>query len=174
MSENSNNKKIIEEKSSLAGMVNHLKIGDLTEKWKKLSDAASNYEQMSEEERSNAGKTTFDPEQFESLVSDTYDVLAPYAFNSQVPKCLLDLYAYMRTFSKSEYFKKTKNGVFQFRTAIAEALYHLLDQRCELSDETRAVVFYLDENQSISEAGYYTYNFDTLYYKYIGKDNPLV
>ncbi len=170
MSENSNNKKIIEEKSSLAGMVNHLKISGLTEKWKKLSDAASSYEQMSEEERKN----TFDPEQFENLVSDTYDVLAPYAFDSQVPKYLLDLYTYMRSFSKNEYFKKTKNGVFQFRTAIAEALYHLLDQRCELSDETRAVVFYLDENQSISEAGYYIYNFDTLYYKYIGKDNPLV
>lgn len=173
MSENSNNKKIIEEKSSLAGMVNHLKISGLTEKWKKLSDAASSYEQMSEEERSNAGNTIFDPEQFENLVSDTYDVLAPYAFDSQVPKCLLDLYATIRSFTKNEYFKKTKNGVFQFRIAIAEALYHLLDQRCELSDETRAVVFYLDENQSISKSGYYIYNFDTLYYNYIGKENPL-
>ena len=166
------NKKTIEEESSLAEMLNHIKISELTERWKKYLDAALGYEKMTAEERDNVDKTTFDSEQYEALISDTYDAFAPYAFAKQVPKYVFELYATIRSFTEIDFIKVIHNGKFQIRTSIATSLYHLLDERTELSDEKRVVVFYLNENQTLAKAGYYIYDFDSLDYSYIGEKNP--
>ncbi len=171
MSNNTNKKKITEE-SSLLEMENHIQIIKLSSEWRDYCDAAMTYEQMTEEERADAEKTVFDSERFEKLISDTYDAFAPHAFGNQVPKYVLDLYVTIRSFSEISFFKKAHDGIYQMRTAIATSLCHLLDERTELPEENRTIVFHLDENQSKFNVGYYIYDFDTLCYKYIGEEDP--
>ncbi|MBQ8183557.1 MAG: hypothetical protein IJ025_06635 [Clostridia bacterium] len=171
MSNNTNKKKITEE-SSLSEIQNHIQISKLSKEWSDYCDAALNYEQMTEEERAETRKTVFDSVKFEKLISDTYDAFAPHAFDSRVPKYVLDLYVTIRSFSEISFFKKAHDGIYQFRTAIATSLCHLLDERTELSEENRMIIFYLDETQSKFNVGYYIYDFDISCYKYIGEENP--
>ncbi len=169
---NNTNKKRIDEKSSFPEMMNHIQISGLTKDWRDYYDATLNYEKMTEEERKNAEKTIFDSIRFEKLISDTYDAFSPHAFDKQVPKYILDLYATIRSFTEISFFKKAHGGIYQMRAAIATSLCHLLDERVELSEENRMIVFRLDENQSRFNVGYYIYDFDIPCYKYIGEENP--
>ena len=160
-----------EKKSSFEELMNHLNTVAILCEWEKHLDAAKKYEFMKEDERMETNETIFTPEKFEKLVSDTYDVIAPHSESHTVPKYILDLYFVLRAFASVDYIKSAGKGTLQFRTAIAESLYHLLDRQYA-SDNDKIIVFYMDETQSIVESGYYFYNLNTFLYSYIGKENP--
>ena len=167
MSDNTNIK-TVEEKTTFPELLNHIKISGLTEEWRKYRDAVLDYEQGTKVEQN-----IFDSEQYENLISDTYDAFAPHAFTNRVPKYVLELYATIHSFGEIE-SKKTilQNENFPVRIAIAKSLCHLLDTRVELPDEERIVVFCLDKNQGELKAGYYIYDFNAPGFSYIGKKNP--
>ena len=48
----------------------------------------------------------------------------------------------------------------------------MLDKRIELSEKVKGLVFHMKETQTVVAPGYYSYNFETFLYNYIGKDLP--
>lgn len=153
--------------------MNQAKVSAVLNEWKELLAAAEKYEFMTEQERKEANKTVFDSEKFEKLSADTYDTVASYAEQNDVPKFILDLYFVIRSFSNVGFIKSVNKGALQFRTAIAAALCQMIDSQVVLDEKAKVVIFYMDENQSVVEPGYYLYDFTTFLYSFIGKENPL-
>lgn len=170
--ENNSFVKTEKQESSVADMLETVDLLNISNKWKTLCHIASVFPTLTDTEREQALQNEFSRETYEQLAASTYDLFAPYAYGDALPKKLLNVYFLIRQFSESEYIQMYKNGVFQFRTAIAAALSEMLDKRIELSDEVKCLVFHMKEAQTVVDPGYYTYNFETFLYSYIGKALP--
>ena len=170
--ENRNFVKTEQNESSLADMLETVDLLKISNEWESLCLTASMFQTLADSEREKVLQNEFSRETFEKLAASTYDLFAPYAFGDTVPKKILHVYYKIRCFSENEYIQMYKNGVFQFRTAIAAALTEMIDKRIEPSDKVKGLVFHMKETQTVVAPGYYSYNFETFLYNYIGKDLP--
>lgn len=146
---------------------------DIADSWYNLCDHASMTKIMNPEDPVGYFNEKYDRDAFEKLAASTYDLFAPFAYGKEIPKALLGTYSYVRTFARNRFIQSCGKGELQFRTAIAAALCELLEERVELPEDEKIIIFHLDEQQTAAEPGYYTYNLETFLYNYIGKELPL-